>query len=217
MKFTRSKKLIACLLAALVLVSLSACTTGQYTPTTEVTTEVTTPPGTPAQLYRRLNDMAALSYRVLEVTVTTATNGATLTGTYRAEQKDGAVEITYTYEQLNPISADPDAPYKTVCSGSMVLRDGNIVQMDGDDCFVSLEQTANATFCFSEETLASPVISDGALTATVIDPSAFLGAETDFADARLSVTFSETALVQLTLSGATGNGAQTTAVYSFTR
>lgn len=216
MKFTRPKKIIACLLAALVLVSLSACTTGQYTPT-EATTEATTPPETPAQLYRRLCDMAALSYHVLEVTVTTATNGATLTGTYRAEQKDGAVEITYTYEQLNPISTDPDAPYKTVYSGSMVMRDGNIVQMDGDDRFVSLEQTAGAAFCFSEETLASPVISDGSLTATVIDPSAFLGAETDLAGARLSVTFSETALVQLTLSGTTGNGAQTTAVYSFTR
>ena len=217
MKFTRPKKIIACLLAALVLVSLSACTTGQYTPPTEVTTEATTPPETPEQLYLRLNDMAALSYRVLEVTVTTATNGATLTGTYRAEQKDGAVEISYTYEQLAPISADPNAPYKTVCSGSMVLRDGDIVQMDGDDCLVPLEQTAGATFCFSAETLASPVISDGTLTAAVIDPSAFLGAETDLANARLSVTFSEAALVQLTLSGTTGNGAQTTAAYSFTR
>ena len=233
------KRIALLLLSALLMLALTSCfsspkpqnttrpsttppTTTPPTTTPPVTTppvttpSATTPPVTPdppaPTACELLSSLAGKSYARVELTVITRTGFAELSAVYTLTQNT----VSYSVEQLLPIPTDGSLPsgYKTTLSGSARVENGTLVELDGSSVTLPTYDELTSGFHFEESNLENVVSQNGLLTADVCSPSAFYGRTVDLTDLKISVEYSETALLKMVLSYRSAS-ADVTTTYAF--
>ncbi len=164
-------------------------------------------------VYTSLNELCDVHYNEITVEVETETNGACL----KAEYVLTSNQVTYEIEQLNMLPTDgdfSDISYKTLFSGTAEIQNGQVVKLDDVPVSLPSYDTLKGSFNFDEANFTDVITSDGQFDAKVVSPSSFMGATTDATDMSVTVEYSESAFVKITLSYRTAHSKVTT-VYSF--
>ena len=170
--------------------------------------------------YGKLNSLIAKTPSEAELVVTVTADGETLSGEYSLSEQDGGYVVEYTYERLSTFDASddgyifPDA-VKTTYEGSVVVKDGKIVQQNGDTADLTFEQMTASGVKFDETYFSNVVIDDGSVIADVSDPEAFLQSDITCTDMQMKVLFTDDAITSLTVSYTSAAGAQVVIEYTF--
>lgn len=166
-------------------------------------------------IYDVLNSLTEKEYSTISIDVSTLTAGEELKANYILKQDC----VDYNIEQINRLPEDgsfSDVPfdYKTEFSGTAEIKNGQVVKLDDTPVTLPSYDTLKGSFNFDEANFTDVITSDGQFDAKVVSPSSFMGATTDATDMSVTIEYSESAFVKITLSYRTAHSKVTT-VYSF--
>lgn len=169
-------------------------------------------------VYELLDSLAKQDYSKIEIDVVTQSDFAQLCANYVLTQTD----VTYSIEQLNLLPSDGNVEnlpenYKTTVTGTALVKDGEIVEFDGDQriAFPSYN-VLKGGFHFDPSNFKDVVVQEDSFSASVISPSRFYGTDIDVEDLRIGVDYSQSAMQRITVTYQTKNAAVET-VYTFTK
>ena len=163
------KKIITSfVIVAVLLLSLVAC--GPDTP----------PPSSELTELEKLSSRFSADYRIVKITVTTTDDAIVLTDEYIATFLDEGVNVDYSlmsmvtieYENGAYVVPDYDTPYKLQYGSAKLDREGNVLNVYGDEVDVDLAALVFPRLTFKESAFSSFELRDTELTGTVSDFSA---------------------------------------------
>lgn len=126
--------------------------------------------------YDALNEMLEANYFRIELTITdTFDEDTSLESNYYIDYSDSFIFVEYTIEKFAEISLEsPSTDIKTTLIGQVIIKDGTIVTVIGDDAGITAE-IANITLSFDESYFKNIYLTDDYIEADVKDESGFLG------------------------------------------
>lgn len=192
------KSVLAIIMVLTMLLSFTSCIPKKY-----------------ESLYDSLNKLCDVNYNKITVDVTSITSDGLLNAEYVLTSN----QVTYEIEKFNMLPTDgsfSDVPldYKTTFSGTAEIENGQVVKLDDAPVTLPSYDTLKGSFNFDEANFTDVITSDGQFDAKVVSPSSFMGATTDVTDMSVTIEYSESAFVKITLSYRTAHSKVTT-VYSF--
>ena len=206
-----NKRTLAALLCVVLAVSvfvLVACVKDPDNPQPD------NPPQPQKTVYDTLNELAAKSHDIGKLTVITIVGDDVLTSIYTLTTTADGIKVEYWIQTLTTMSVDEPATERiaTTC-GSYVVKDGKVVQQNGQNCDIALETVSAQGIKFDKAYFNDVKESDGKFVAKVTNVNGFLGnvAATDMAT---EVTYTARALSTLKITYATTN-AQVVVEYEF--
>ena len=206
-----NKRLLAallCVVLALSVFALVACVKEPDNPTPP------DPPQPQKTVYDTLNELAAKSHDSGKLTVVTTVGDDVLTSTYTLSTTADGVKVEYQIQTLASVSLDEHTTERIVTtSGSYVVKDGKMVQQNGQNCDIALETVSAQGIKFDKAYFAEVKESDGKFAANVTNVKGFLG-EVSATDMTVEVTYTEQAISNLVVSYTTTN-ATVTMTYIF--
>ena len=165
-------------------------------------------------IYSRLVRLAKCEYGLITLDITSTTSHVSLGARYEIS----ADEVRYSVESLNRISIDDiasnPASYKKTLTGVATVKNGVIVSINGDDVELPEYTEMRGLFSFSESCFRDVKDENGVFTADIVDPDSFFNRDVDVSGARISVVYTDEALVSITVSYSTSR-ATVVAVYTF--
>ena len=201
-----NKRLLAALLCVVLALSVFALVACVKDPDN--------PPQPTKTVYETLNELAAKSHDSGKLTVVTTVGEDVLTSTYTLSTTADGVKVEYQIQTLSTITVDEPTTERIVTtSGSYVVKDGKVVQQNGQNCDIALETVSAQCIKFDKAYFAEVKESDGKVAAKVTDVKGFLG-EVSATDMTVEVTYTEQAISNLVVSYTTTN-ATVTMTYSF--
>ena len=177
-------------------------------------------PHTPSEtVYETLNKIFTKEHPLVNIEVTTETNGTVLSSLYVISKEVKGDRIAYSVEALNTfgeIDGELVIPesYKATCKGTVLLSNGNIFEQTGDAVELDLTQVQIPRFDFKESYFSDVKNENGKLTANVTNPSALLGTSISCSDMGVSVSYSTTSISEIVLNYTESN-TKATIKYSF--
>ena len=177
-------------------------------------------PNTEKTVYGLLNKLIAAEKNSVTLDLSLTQSGETLTGKYVAKNEANGMKVTYTFERLNPIEKNEDGTYtfptevKSSHSGSMVLRDGKVVEQDGETADITIESITASGVKFEEGSFKNVKTENGKFTAEVSSPAAFLQQELSCEGMKVEVSYTESAITSLKITY-TAAGADVSMAYTF--
>ena len=205
-----NKRLLAallCVVLALSVFALVACVKEPDDPTPD-------PPQPQKTVYDTLNELAAKPHDSGILTVTTTIGEDVLTSTYTLSTTADGVKVEYRIQTLASVSLDEHTTERIVTtSGIYVVKDGKVVQQNGQNCDIALETVSAQGIKFDKAYFAEVKESDGKFAANVTDVKGFLG-EVSATDMTVEVTYTAQAITNLVIKYKTTN-AMVTMTYSF--
>ena len=208
------KKIIAFILTVALLVCMAACSKPKDPVQTTGGNQGNKPSATQT-VYEKLDGFAAQSYRKIKLDITTVTGDIELSASYTLTKND----VTYSVEQLSLLPTDgnltgvsPD--HKTVLTGTAKIVNGKVTAFDGQSVTLPSYKELKGGFHFDESNLKNAVVKNNSLTADVISPSVFYGAEVSAENMKIEAEYTEAALSCVTVTYTTKHST-VTAVYVF--
>lgn len=163
-----------------------------------------------------LNDKLAANYTGWTIKVTTIKSDVTLTNQFVVTKRDADFKVEYTLEELTEISIDkPTADFKTVISGTAIVKNGQVVSIDGDDVVLPVENLDTIGLKFSNSCLSDVALTSTALVANVSSPKDFIGKDIETTDMKVSAVFTDSAFEYISISYTAQDGASVTIRYTF--
>lgn len=206
-----NKRLLAallCVVLALSVFALVACVKEPDDPTPP------DPPQPQKTVYETLNELAAKPHDNGKLTVVTTVGDDVLTSTYTLTTNADGVKVEYRIQTLASVSLDEHTTERIVTtSGSYVVKDGKVVQQNGQNCDIALEAVSAQGIKFDKAYFAEVKESDGKFAAKVTDVKGFLG-EVSATDMKVEVTYTAQAITNLVINYKTTN-ATVTMTYAF--
>ena len=206
-----NKRLLAallCVVLALSVFALVACVKEPDDPTPP------DPPQPQKTVYDTLNELAAKPHDNGTLTVTTTVGDDVLTSTYTLSTTANGVKVEYQIQTLSTITVDEPTTERIVTtSGSYVVKDGKVVQQNGQNCDIALETVSAQGIKFDKAYFAEVKESDGKFAAKVTDVKGFIG-EVSATDMTVEVTYTAQAITNLVINYKTTN-ATVTMTYAF--
>ena len=208
------KKIIAFILTVALLVCMAACSKPKDPIHTTGGNQGNSPSATQT-VYEKLDGFAALNYQKIKLDIKTVTGDIELSASYTLTKN----EVTYSVEQLNLLPTDgnltgisPD--YKTVLTGTAKIVNGKVTEFGGQSVTLPSYKELKGGFSFAESNLKHTVVKNNSLTADIISPSVFYGAEVSAENMKIEVEYTEAALSRVTVTYNT-EYSTVTAVYVF--
>ena len=206
-----NKRLLAallCVVLALSVFALVACVKEPDDPTPP------DPPQPQKTVYDTLNELAAKSHDSGKLTVVTTVGDDVLTSTYTLSTTADGVKVEYQIQTLSTITVDEPTTERIVTtSGSYVVKDGKVVQQNGQNCDIALETVSAQGIKFDKAYFAEVKESDGKFVANVTNVKGFIG-DVAATDMTVEVTYTAQAISNLVVSYTTTN-ATVTMTYAF--
>ena len=206
------KKIILLITASILLVCMTACAGSQNSGNASGGSNSSTP----KTVYDLLDDLADKEYSSIKTDIVTTTDFAELSCNYVLTQGF----VTYSVEKLNLLSLDGNitdlsSDYKTTVSGYAQIKNGQVVEFDGDkDVEFPSYNEIKGNFNFDKSNFKNVVEGNNSFEADVIFPSKFYGADVDMSNLKVKVDYTETSLIEITISYSTTNATVVT-VYAF--
>ncbi len=171
-------------------------------------------------VYDTLNELKALDYQTVSLSVNATVDGETLTGSYKTMATESGFTVEYTYEQLQTFEEQggnfviPESR-KTTYNGTMSVADGKVTSQTGDSIDLPVKQLSAENLTFSEAYFANVKTNGNVFSADVTDVRGFFG-QTIWAEGMtVEIAYTETAFTALTISYK-NSGGEFTLVYRFT-
>ena len=209
-----NKRLIAaqlCVVLALSVFALVACVKDPDNPDKP---NPDNPPQPTKTVYDTLNELAARPHDNGKLTVVTTVGDDVLTSTYTLSTNADGVKVEYQIQTLASVSLDEHTNERIVTtSGSYVVKDGKMVQQNGQNCDIALETVSAQGIKFDKAYFVEVKESDGKFAAKVTDVKGFLG-EVSATDMAVEVTYTAQAITNLVINYKTTN-ATVTMTYAF--
>lgn len=175
---------------------------------------------------QKFNDMLKLDYSEVQVLINTKTDTADLKGTFTLKFADDEITIDYSFEKVNTFEIGPDGSitvpdgdFITTESGTIVVRDGVIVEGDvGVKLPDELDIYAGG-FSFKQAFFSNITSKNAKFEADVINPQGFTGSDSlECSDMHVvvfqNVNAGTLSSIDLTYKS---NGADVTINYLFTK
>ena len=208
------KKIIAFILTVALLVCMAACSKPKDPIHTTGGNQGNSPSATQT-VYEKLDGFAAQSYRKIKLDITTVTGDIELSASYTLTKSD----VTYSVEQLSLLPTDgnltgvsPD--HKMVLTGTAKIVNGKVTAFDGQSVTLPSYKELKGGFHFDESNLKNAVVKNNSLTADVISPSVFYGADVSAENMKIEAEYTEAALSRVTVTYSTEHST-VTSVYVF--
>ena len=209
-----NKRLFAALLCVVLALSVFALVACVKDPDNPDKPNPDNPPQPTKTVYDTLNELAAKPHDSGKLTVVTTVGEDVLTSTYTLTTNADGVKVEYQIQTLSTITVDEPTTERIVTtSGSYVVKDGKVVQQNGQNCDIALEKVTAEGIKFDKTYFAEVKESDGKFVANVTNVKGFIGdvAATDMA---IEVTYTAQAITNLVITYTTTN-ATITMTYSF--
>ena len=205
------KLIVSILLLFTLLIGATACF---QTPTSESTSSESD--SAPQTIYEQLDSFADVRYQQVKLDVLTVTGDIQLSASYTLTQND----VKYSVEQLNTLPEDGKLDgvspnYKKTQTGTAKIIAGKVMQFDGQGVVLPAYEELKGSFHFDESNLKNVEMQENTLSADVISPSSFYGAEVDIQNVKICVEYTQTAFRQISITYQTASASVTT-IYEFT-
>ena len=209
-----NKRLLAALLCVVLALSVFALVACVKDPDNPDKPNPDNPPQPQKTVCETLGELAAKSHDSGKLTVVTTVGDDVLTSTYTLSTTVDGVKVEYQIQTLASVSLDEHTTERIVTtSGSYVVKDGKVVQQNGQNCDIALETVSAQGIKFDKAYFAEVKESDGKFAANVTDVKGFIG-EVSATDMTVEVTYTEQAISNLVVSYTTTN-ATVTMTYAF--
>ena len=209
-----NKRLLAALLCVVLALSVFALVACVKNPDNPDTPNPDNPPQPTKTVYDTLNELAAKPHDNGKLTVVTTVGDDVLTSTYTLSTTADGVKVEYAIQTLATLSIEETTTERIVTTnGSYVVKDGKVVQQNGQNCDIALETVSAQGIKFDKAYFAEVKKSDGKFAAKVTDVKGFLG-EVSATDMAVEVTYTAQAITNLVINYKTTN-ATVTMTYAF--
>lgn len=161
--------------------------------------------------YERMQSLLGKSYSQIVLTVTdTFAENTSLVNSYTASYGASDVTVEYRLEEFTSLSLDAANPqFKTVKEGSVVMRDGVVVQTSGDSTVFSMDLVTGGGINFREEYFTAVMLNDVAFKANVSNPSGFFGVTVACTNMKVSAIYGDyMAEMVITYTAASGHSVE---------
>ena len=209
-----NKRLLAALLCVVLALSVFALVACVKNPDNPDKPNPDNPPQPTKTVYDTLNELAAKPHDNGKLTVVTTVGDDVLTSTYTLTTTADGVKVEYAIQTLATLSLEETTTERIVTTnGSYVVKDGKIVQQNGQNCDIALETVSAQGIKFDKAYFAEVKESDGKFAAKVTGVKGFLG-EVSATDMTVEVTYTAQAITNLVINYKTTN-ATVTMTYAF--
>ena len=209
-----NKRLFAALLCVVLALSVFALVACVKDPDNPDKPNPDNPPQPTKTVYDTLNELAAKPHDNGKLTVVTTVGDDVLTSTYTLSTTADGVKVEYAIQTLANLSFEETTTERIVTTnGSYVVKDGKVVQQNGQNCDIALETVSAQGIKFDKAYFAEVKESDGKFAAKVTDVKGFLG-EVSATDMAVEVTYTAQAITNLVINYKTTN-ATVTMTYAF--
>ena len=209
-----NKRLLAALLCVVLALSVFALVACVKKPDNPDKPNPDNPPQPTKTVYDTLNELAAKPHDNGKLTVVTTVGDDVLTSTYTLSTTADGVKVEYQIQMLSTITVDEPTTERIVTtSGSYVVKDGKVVQQNGQNCDIALEKITAEGINFDKTYFAEAKETDGKFVANVTNVKGFIG-DVAATDMTVEVAYTEQAISNLVVSYTTTN-ATVTMTYSF--
>ena len=209
-----NKRLFAALLCVVLALSVFALVACVKDPDNSDKPNPDNPPQPTKTVYDTLNELAAKPHDNGKLTVVTTVGEDVLTSTYTLSTTADGVKVEYAIQTLATLSLEETTTERIVAAnGSYVVKDGKVVQQNGQNCDIALETVSAQCIKFDKAYFAEVKESDGKFAAKVTDVKGFLG-EVAATDMTVEVTYTAQAISNLAINYKTTN-ATVTMTYAF--
>lgn len=164
--------------------------------------------------YNSLTQKLSSDYSGWTLTVTTKKDDVTLSDIFSVKNSDAQTEIEYTLETLSELSFDSDSEFITKKSGTAVIKDGKIETVNGDEVAIEIENIATLGLSFKAEYFGNAKFSDTSFSASVKNPSGFIGKSLTCTDMTVYASFADK-FTKINIIYTAENGAKIVCDYSF--
>ena len=146
-------------------------------------------------VYDTLNTLIAKDVAKLTLTLKTTTNQDTLTGTYNVTKSNDIYTVTYSYEKLNGYEEVdgvivPPSEYKSTVQGTMKVKNGTVIQQDGENVNINVNVLNVNGLSFQESYFANVSDQAGLFKADVINVKGLMGYAVDALNMKVEVGYS---------------------------
>ena len=207
-----NKRLLAALLCVVLALSVFALVACVKDPDNPDKPNPDNPPQPTKTVYDTLNELAAKSHDSGKLTVVTTVGDDVLTSTYTLSTTADGVKVEYKIQTLATITV-PTTERIVTTSGSYVVKDGKVVQQNGQNCDIALETVSAQGIKFDKTYFAEVKESDGKFVANVTNVKGFIG-DVAAMDMAVEVTYTAQAITNLVVTYKTAN-ATVTMTYVF--
>ena len=203
--------IIAILIVAILAMTLVAC--GDFTKSDKT-------------IYDTLNDLVALDYQRVSLEVQTTMNGVTLVNNFTSNRGEANTMVTYSVQELATFDqmADSDnyvIPTDMIVTkrGSATIKDGVVIEQNGDSVNISVESLQNLSVKFKGEyfTMAHETYEGGAdvFKANVTNVKGFTGNQNFTGTDMTVIVRYKDALRSIIIDYVSANGASVKVIYTF--
>lgn len=171
-----------------------------------------------ARYFDNLNAMLGTSYSSISLRVTDTVDADTsLKSEFTVKYEENKATITYTVEQFLPLSFDQPNMLKKVSTGSVLLENGTVTQINGEETELPYDAIAGVGLDFKREYFTETEQTSISFKGKVASPSAFLGVD-QFTGSEMSVYAAFTDVYQnITVNYTAANGSAVEYKWRFTR
>ena len=209
-----NKRLFAALLCVALALSVFALVACVKDPDNPDKPNPDNPPQPTKTVYDTLNELAAKPHDNGKLTVVTTVGDDVLTSTYTLSTTADGVKVEYQIQTLASVSLDEHTTERIVTtSGSYVVKDGKVVQQNGQNCDIALETVSAQGIKFDKTYFAEAKETDGKFVANVTNVKGFIG-DVSATDMTVEVTYTAQAITNLAINYKTTN-ATVTMTYAF--
>ena len=154
--------------------------------------------------YKRMQKRLSLPAKELVLQVTVGEDKERLTACYQVQSLNGRDSITYSYEEFASFILQdgvyvPPPERKNTVTGSMLVENGRVVELDGEAPSLPLELVTLSSLRFEEACFTNAVLTETTFEADVADPKTFLGLSEGVENMHLSLSFDEEHVRTMTL------------------
>lgn len=205
------KRFMVILLCAMLIATCLSALSCKDVPDTPTPTPTPTPQPT---MYDKLSELIKVEYNTLDLTVATAVGEDLLTSTFKVVKTADNTTVDYETETLAEIDLDDGTTSRiNKQKGSCVVKDGKIVQRDGQNCDVQLDEVAtNGGFRFDKSYFSDEIVTEGSFKAKITDFQSFSGKNITVTAAETEIVFTAQAITSIKIVYTTAT-ATVTATY----
>lgn len=166
--------------------------------------------------FDQLNGMFEKSYSEISLQITNGVDEETkLTDKFTVRYGENSATISYSVEEFLPLSVESTSALKKTTSGTVLLEDGVVTQIDGETAELPYEELSSVGLNFEKDYFTKIEATNFSFSASVTDPAGFFGTE-NFSGKDMTIYAVFTDVYQtIFLSYTASDGTSVSCSYSF--
>lgn len=165
----------------------------------------------------KVSELLEVEYSGWTINTTTIYKDLRLTSSYIITKSDAQTEISYSVEQLNKLSIDKPAEFKSNIVGSVIVKDGKVTSQEGEELSVDLSGMENIGLNLKSEYLNDISVTSSTLLANVKNINSFMGREMDATNMTLEIAYTEDAIEHINITYIDSSSASVKIEYIFSK